>query len=121
MTFDPDTKEIAINRGSRGTIKLTNSEGKFKVGDKIKFSIVERRHYENVVFQKEYIVTEESSVFYLTLTSEDTKIGDFINREKKYWYEIEYNNEVTLIGHDKDGEKEFILYPEAGEKNGGDN
>jgi len=118
MTFDKETKEIKINRGARGTIKLTNTLGSFKVGDKIKFSIVEKNHYENVVFQKEYNITEESDVFYLTLTKEDTKIGEIISKPKTYWYEVEYNGDITLIGHDDDGDKEFILLPEAGDKGG---
>lgn len=118
MAYDKETKTIKINRGDRITIELKNIIGNFKVGDKIKFSIVEKNHYENVVFQKIYTVTEESSVFYLTLTSQDTKIGEIISKPKTYWYEVEYNGDITLIGHDDDGDKEFILLPEAGDKGG---
>ena len=116
MGFDEATKTIKVTRGDRKTIKLKNTIGNFKIGDKIKFSVVEKNHYENVVFQKIYTVTEESSVFYLTLTSQDTKIGKIISKDKTYWYEVEYNGDTTLIGKDDDGHKEFILRPEAADK-----
>ena len=44
-------KNIEINRGDSITIKLTNSNGTFNVGDKLKLSIVEKKNYNNVVFQ----------------------------------------------------------------------
>lgn len=118
MTFDKSTKTISINRGDRGTIKLINTHGNFKVGDKIKFSIIEKDNYESIVFQKIYTVIEESSEFYLTLTKEDTRIGDIISKEVIYYYEIEYNGDQTLIGYDKKKNKKFILFPEAANKEG---
>ena len=36
-------------------------------------------------------------------------------------YEIEYNNDTTLIGYDDKKGKKFILYPEAADKDGSDN
>lgn len=121
MTFDKNTKEITVNRGDRFTIKINNNLGTFKIGDKIKFSIVEKGDYNNVVLQKEFVVNEESTEFYLTLTSEDTRIGDVISRPVTYWYEVEYNGDQTLIGYDKkEKAKKFILLPEAPNKGGND-
>lgn len=111
-------KEIKINRGNRATIKLTSSKGNFKVGDKLKFSIVEKNDYSNVIFQKEYTIIEESNIAYITLTKEDTTIGDIISKEKEYNYEIEYNDDITLVGYDEEKGKKFIIYPEAGIKGG---
>lgn len=111
-----DDKEIEINRGDRGTIKLIRKNSTFKAGDRLVFSIVEKNNYSNVVLQKEYLVTEESNFAYITLTKEDTTIGDVISKKKVYWYEIEYNGELTTIGFDGDGAKKFILYPEAPKK-----
>lgn len=121
LIFDKNTKTISINRGDRGTIKLINTYDKFKIGDKIKFSIMEKDNYNNVVFQKVFTVIEESREFYLTLTSEDTKIGDIISKQVVYYYEIEYNGDQTLIGYDKSRNKKFILFPEAATKEGSDN
>lgn len=120
--FDKETKVITVNRGDRGTIELINRKGNFQVGDKIKFSIVEEKNYNNLVFQKTFTVIEESPSFFLTLTKQDTKIGEIISDKVTYWYEIEYNGDTTLIGFDKKKAKKFILFPEAPDKKeGGDN
>ena len=116
MEFNKEDKTIKINRGSIGTIKITNKNGNFAIGDKLKLSIVEKGNYNNVLFQKEYEITEESNVAYIILTSEDTRFCDVISKEEVFWYEIEYNGEQTLIGYDDNKAKKFIIYPEAPNK-----
>ena len=111
-------KSIHITRGDRGTIKLTAKNGSFSIGDKIKISIVEKKDYNNVVFQKEYTIPQESEFAYITLTETDTRIGEVINKPVTYWYEIEYNENQTPIGYDEEKAKLFILYPEAPNKGG---
>lgn len=111
-----EDKSIEINRGDAGTITLINKSGNFNVGDVLKLSIVERKKYDNVVFQKEYEVEEESDTFDIPLSSDDTKFGNIISKPTIYWYEIEYNGNQTIIGYDENGAKEFILYPEAPNK-----
>lgn len=118
MHFDEKTKEITVNRGDRGTIILKNTLGNFKVGDKIKFSVVEKGNYNNVVFQKRFVVTQEGPTFPLTFTKQDMTIGPIISKDVIYWYEIEYNGDNTLIGFDKKKGKKFILMPEAPDKEG---
>ena len=119
--FDKETKVIAVNRGDRGAIRLINNKGNFLPGDKIKFSIVDKKNYGNLVFQKTFTIGEESPEFCLTLTKLDTKIGDIISSAVTYWYEIEYNGDNTLVGYDrKTKAKKFILLPEAPDKEGGD-
>lgn len=111
-----DKKGIEINRGDEGTIVLTNKSGNFKVNETLKFSILERKDYREVVFQKTFTIAEESDKAYIVLTSEDTRIGDIISKPVVYWYEIEYNGDQTIIGYDDTGAKDFILYPEAPNK-----
>ena len=118
MHFDEKTKEITVNRGDRGTIILNNTLGDFKVGDKIKFSVVEKGNYNNVVFQKRFVVTQDGPSFPLTFTKQDMTIGPIISKDVTYWYEIEYNGEHTLLGFDKKKGKKFILFPEAPDKEG---
>ena len=119
LIVDPITKQMEINRGDRGTFRLTAEEGNFMPDDKIVFSIIERQNYNNVVFQKEYIVLNEAPYFDITLTKEDTRIGPIISNKVEYWYEVEYNGDQTLIGFDRNRQKKFILYPEAPIKKGG--
>lgn len=107
---------ITHNRGSKGSIKLVHKNGNFKIGDRFKFSIVEKGNYDNVVFQKEFNVLEECSEFFLTFSSDEMRIGEVISKEKEFYYEIEMNDDTTLIGYDENKHKKFILYPEAGTK-----
>ena len=36
-----------------------------------------------------------------------------MNKPVEYWYEIELNNEHTVIGYDDNGAKIFMLFPEG--------
>lgn len=117
MEFNKEDKTIAINRGSEGTLKLKNTKGSFSIGDKLKLSIVEVDNYENVLFQKEYEITEESEFAYITLDPDDTRFCDVISEEQTFWYEIELNDKHPLIAYDKEKGKKFIIYPEAPNKN----
>ena len=113
-----EEKIISINRGNRATIKLTSSKGKFKVGERLTFSVVDKKKYNNVVLEKEFIILEESNIAYITLTKEDTTIGEIISKEKEYWYEIKYSGDLTILGYDEDKAKKFILYPSVQSKGG---
>ena len=109
---------ITHNRGDKGAIRLINKNGTFKKGDKFTFSIVKKGNYADVVFQKIFVVTEDCDIFYLSFTNEEMRIGDVISTRVTYYYEIDLNNDTTILGHDKDGDKLFILYPEAAKKEG---
>lgn len=108
-------QNIHVNRGDQMIITL-NNETPFQVGDTFKFSIMKKGNCEEVIVQKTFTVEEESNVYELVLSPEDTRIGNFIKAGfVTYWYEIEYNGINTLVGYDTTGPKEFILYPEAAE------
>ena len=111
---------ITHNRGDKGAIRLINKNGTFKKRDRLTFSIVKKGNYDDVVFQKLFIVTEECDAFYLTFTNEEMRFSDVISVRTTYYYEIDMNDDTTIIGHDKDGDKLFILYPEAAKKKGDD-
>lgn len=122
--FDEDTKQFDVTRGNAGIIEVTaeNKDGsqyEFQVGDVVRFKVFKRRDCGCVELQKDVVVTENSLSVDVPVTSEETKIGDLINKPTPYWYEIELNPETnckTLIGFDRDGEKVFMLYPEGDEK-----
>lgn len=126
IKYDNFTKQIQINRGDSTTLKISAKDSAgdqytFRIGEKVKFSLTERKNEENVIFAKTIDVDEESEYVNISLTSEDTKIGELINKPEIYWYEISVltlNNEVqTIIGFDDNGPKEFVLNPEAGDLN----
>ncbi len=114
-----DGTTIKLNRGDvlNLTLTLKNSDGStysFKNGDKVVFSIYNKgKLSEDAVFLKEVDVTETLQALEINLTSEETKIGELINKPVEYWYEIELNNQYTVIGYDDTGAKIFMLFPEG--------
>ena len=56
----------------------------------------------------------------IVLTSDETKTicPAFDTGYKTFWYEIEYNGSITLIGYDDNGAKLLVIYPEAISKGG---
>lgn len=106
---------ISFNRGDQVIINIKNkSNSLFEVGDKIKFSITKKGNVTDVLLTKNFVVEEESDIFSILLTSDDTRFCPPLKQGfHTYWYEIEHNEITTLIGYDKNGGKELIIYPEA--------
>lgn len=116
MRFNKEDKSIEINRGEVSSLRLINKKGNFAIGDKLKLSIVEKGNYENVLFQKEVEVTEESNSFFFSFEKDDTRFIDVISKEETFWYELELNDSKPLIAYDSTKGKKFIIYPEAPNK-----
>lgn len=122
--IDSSSKQISITRGDVGAIevKATHEDGseyEFSVGDVVRVKVFERKDCGCVVLQKDVTVENEATSVFINLTSDDTKIGEIINKPTKYWYEIELNPDTycqTIVGYDEDGEKVFLLYPEGADK-----
>ena len=111
-------KEIHINRGDRLLIEFSidNEEGKyiFQDGDKIKFSIYEKKGMDKPpILPKEIIPIVGTTSVDIDIPGSEMKIGEMTNKPVEYWYEIELNGEETIIGYDEDGAKKLILYPEG--------
>lgn len=122
--FKIENKEIHLTRGDVACIevKALNTDGSdytFQVGDVVRFKVFKRRDCGCVEIQKDVTVEAAGTSVDVNLTSENTKIGDIINKPVKYWYEVELNPDTkpqTIIGYDDDGEKVFILMPEGADK-----
>ncbi len=128
--IDKTTKQINLTRGDIACIRISalNEDGsnyKFKVGDVVRFNVFERKKCNCVVLKKDTVVSAEGETVDINLTSEDTRIGDIINKDTDYWYEVELNPDTkpqTIVGYEinKDTgrvwEKIFKLLPEAEEK-----
>lgn len=123
--FDKSSKQIQINRGDSASLSITakTSTGEdytFNAGDTVKFKVAEAKQESNVVIEKSIELEEDVTTVVIPITTADTKIGELINRPVKYWYEISVESpggEVqTILGYDAKGPKEFVLNPEAGDK-----
>ena len=116
-----EDKTINITRGDIGafTVDVLNEAGEkylFQKGDVVRIKVTEKKACENVMFQKDFVVEEETEQVEILLTEEETKIGEVISKPTDYWYEIELNpltNPQTIIGYDEDGAKILRLYPEG--------
>lgn len=113
----------------------------FVEGDTIRIKITKKRNADDVVLEKVFVVDKSAITqnggnalesVQIFLSPEDTKqiSGDkVISKPTTFWYEIEYlrtvdgklntDNTQTILGYDEDGAKQFILYPEGGEYEGG--
>ena len=121
--FQIKGKTIHLTRGDIATleIKVKNEDGTeytFKTNDVIRFKVMKKKDCSSILLQKDVAGVEGTSVD-IFLTSEETKIGDVINKPVTYWYEVELNPETnpqTIIGYDESGEKQLILYPEGSDE-----
>ena len=112
--FKIEGDKIHITRGDKGTIELSIEGYTFKPEDKIELRIYKKKGLKELPIQeKEVKVQEEASSVDIELTSKDTKIGDIVNQKTEYWYEIELNDEQTVVGFDEEGAKILMLYPEG--------
>ena len=115
-----DDMSIHVTRGDSLFFTVTAEENGenyvFLQGDVVRIKVTEKKECDNVVLQKDFIVTETREAVDIILNGQDTKIGDVISKPVDYWYEIElnpYTNPQTIIGYDDEGAKIFKLLPEG--------
>jgi hypothetical protein len=115
-----DDLTIHCTRGDAGSFSVSavfnGAPFTFRVGDVIRLTVCEKKNYSSVMLQKDVKVTEETEHVALHLDTDDTKFRDVINKATEYWYTIELNPDThcqTIIGHNQDGARIFMLYPEA--------
>lgn len=121
FTIDNDMT-INVTRGDCGTFDVSATiDGAiyfFEPGDILRLKVFEKKNCENVVLKKDFGVEVITDTVTLSLTAQDTKIGEIINKPINYWYEIELNPETnpqTIVSYDDDGPKLFSLHPEGNE------
>ena len=123
MFIIDDDKTIHLTRGDVAVIEVgaRNLDGEaynLNPGDVVRIQVFEKKRCDNVVLSKSVVVSDETTVVEILLTSEDTRFGEVISKPQTYWYEIEINPDSvpqTIVGYDRDGPKLFVLYPEGGD------
>ena len=115
-----DDMSIYVTRGDAVFFTVSAEEKgvkyNFQDGDVVRIKITDKKDCDNVVLQKDFVVTEATENVDIVLTGQDTKIGSVISKPVDYWYEVELNpftNPQTIIGYDDDGAKIFKLFPEG--------
>jgi hypothetical protein len=112
--YDEDYNESNIDID---TLELQLYEFQYK--DVIRFKVIEAKNMSNIILSKDFVVNEISKRVPVELTSEETKIGEIIDKPIDYWYEVELNPDTkptTVICYDQKGKKIFRLYPEGDDK-----
>lgn len=88
----------------------------FQIDDVVRIKVYEKQKMDDIpVMDVATTVTVEADNLTVSVTSNDTRIGDPINKDVDYWYEITLNDDQTIIGYDSYGPKIFTLYPEGEE------
>lgn len=114
-----DGTTIELTRGDilELSLSLTLDDGTdytFQTNDKIVFSVYNKKQLEGeALMLKEIIVEEPADSVDIILTTQETKIGPYIDKPVDYWYEVELNDKYTVIGYDDLGPKILRLYPEG--------
>ena len=119
-----DLTTLHVTRGDRVTFRVyvidrkTQERYTFPAGVWVSFCVIEKLGYtlENPLLRKKVYVPDDTTEVEFTLTSDDTKIGEMIDKKQKYWYNVVVNDDITVLGSDENGEKVIIIYPEVGEK-----
>ena len=115
-----DDNSIYVTRGDFVLLRITAENGgvpfTFKEGDKIRFTLYEKKNAGAVVYSQEVPVEVETEEVMLYIPGEDTKLGETISKPMDYWYEVELVTTLgtrTIIGYDEEGAKIFRLFPES--------
>ena len=91
-----DKTNLCFNRGDEIYLTITLVNETFKAGDKVQMNIVEKEHYENVLFTKDFTVEEEGASYVIHLTSDETRFGETLTKRGKNYF-ICANNEYNSL------------------------
>ena len=112
---------IYATRGDVVSLLITANNGEtsftLPAGTVIRLKVFQKKNCANVMMSKDVTVDTETAQVAMTLSEDDTRIGEVISKPVDYWYEVEMNPDTasqTIIGYDEDGAKLFRLYPEGG-------
>ena len=95
----------------------------FSAGDVIRFKVMKKKDCNTIMLQRDFVCESSTDSYVISLSGDDTKIGEVISKPTDYWYEVELNpdtNPKTILGYDEDGAKILRLYPEGKDVDGDD-
>lgn len=113
--FKTEGDLIKLTRANKAIITVTPNSYTFKVGDIIEFKVYKEKGLDQLpVLYKRLVVETAGPSFDIELTPEETNIGDPMNDMVEYWYEIELNNDTSIVCYDDvNGPKILELYPKG--------
>lgn len=117
--FKVEGDTIKVSRANKGTITFSIPGYTFQKGDTLEFRVYEKEGLDQLPLKtKEIKILQDCESVDISFTTEDMNIGDPANEMIEYWYEIELNDDDTVVGYDDEtGAKILELYPKGVEKN----
>ena len=115
-----DDNTIHLTRGDICDLPIMHM---FSAGDVIRFKVMKKKDCNTIMLQRDFVCESGTDSYVISLSGDDTKIGEVISKPTDYWYEVELNpdtNPETILGYDEDGAKILRLYPEGKDVDGGD-
>lgn len=110
-------QDIYCTRGDKGTIQLKvpygNGYYQFPAGSIIIFTAKEDYKDTTPFIRKTVTLSSATDTVNISLTKTDTTTNKLIDLPRNYVYDIALGDDQTLVGHDQNGPKKFILLPEA--------
>ncbi len=100
-------KSIWLTRGDVAVINVTaknsdKTQYTFKKGDVLRFNVFKKSACHSIVMSKDVTIDADKKEVQISLTSNDTRIGEIISKPVEYWYEIALNPDTaqqTIIGY----------------------
>ena len=114
--------KLALNCTYYDATDGQEKEYMFQPSDKISFVVFSKKGYTKPeILRKDFLLseigyTEPTTSPEIPLSEIDTKKFPLLNKQATYWYVITLNDTSTILGHDEDGAKHIIVYPEGSEE-----
>lgn len=112
-----ENNDIYITRGDKAAldiqVPLNDGFYQFQTTDILYFTVKKKYGDTEPVLRKILTFSEPTEIATINLTSNDTSLGEMPNLPVTYVYDVSINEDQTIIGYDDNGEKRFIVYPEA--------
>lgn len=115
--FRIEDNTIHLTRGDKAIIVFSIDDYKFEPTDVVRFAVyLEKKLNQPPLFEKIITNIPDEEGVEIVINTEDTQVVEMANKPIKCWFEIELNDNQTVLGYDEDGPKLLILYPEGADE-----
>jgi hypothetical protein len=119
--IDKEDLTIYVTRGDAVVFAVnaktsTGEKHEFLQGDIVRLTVYTKKKADNVVLQKDFLVTSNTTDVEIFLSKDETNIGEIISKPVDYWYDVVLNPDTypqTIIGYNDDGARIFKLFPKG--------
>lgn len=121
-------RSIYVTRGDivffNVSATYNGSKYRFRTGEVLRILIYGKKDCSKLLMRKDFEIEKDADMVSISLTKDETKLGNIISKPTDLWYEIVLNpdtNPQTIVGYNDEGPAVFRLYPEGKDFDDGDN